>query len=81
MSVTKKYFDELIDDLKQLLENFHRENTSLKQDNTGLKSALLAVKDQCLRAILYAERKNLLIHGIPEKENENIEETVNQKQG
>ena len=42
-----------------------------------MKSALVAVKDQCLRSELYAKHKNLLIHGIPNKENENIEETVN----
>ena len=50
---------------------------SLKKENIGLKSTLVAVKDQCLRTELNAKRKNLLIHGIPKKENENIEETVN----
>ena len=72
MSVSKKYFDERIDDLKQLIENIRRENAALKKENTDLKSAQVAVKDQCLRTELYAKRKNLLIHGIPNKENENI---------
>ena len=76
MSVSKKYFDERIDDLKQLIEIIRRENAALKK-NTDLKSALVVVKDQCLRTELYTKRKNLLIHGISNKENENIEETVN----
>ena len=77
MSLTKKYFDERMDNLKQLVENLRTENAALKQENTGLKSALVAVKNQVLRTELYVKRKNLLIHGIPNKENENIEETVN----
>ena len=46
MSVSKKYFDEHIDDLKQLIEIIRRENAALKKENTDLKSALVAVKDQ-----------------------------------
>ena len=61
MSLTKKYFDERMDNLKQLVENLRTENAALKQENTGLKSALVAVKNQVLRTELYVKLKNLLI--------------------
>ena len=76
MSVTKKHFDERMDDLKQMIENLRIENSALKQENSDLKNAIIAVKEQCLSTELYVKRKNLLIHGIPNKDSENIEETV-----
>ena len=76
MSVTKKHFDELMDDLKQMIENLRKENSALKQENSYLKNVIIAVKEQCLSTELYVKRKNLLIYGIPNKDSENIEETV-----
>jgi hypothetical protein len=41
----------------------------LKQENTGLKFALAAVKKMALRTDLFVKPENLLIHGILKKEN------------
>ena len=64
-SVSKKYFDERIDDLKQLIENIRRENVALKKENTDLKSAIVAVKDQCLRTELSLNARIFLSMGYP----------------
>ena len=65
-----------MDDLKQMVENLRKENSALKQENSDLKNAIIAVKEQCLSTELYVKRENLLIHGIANKDSENIEETV-----
>ena len=65
-----------MDDLKQMIEDLRKDNSALKEENDSFKTILKLVKDQCLSTQVYAKRRSLFMHTIPNKDDKNIEESV-----
>lgn len=67
---------ETIKDLKNEVQDVKKEAILIKTENTVLKNEIENLKSEITELQQYSRRSNLEISGLPEIENENINETV-----